>query len=141
MAVPSPLRPTHGRGNWFLSATVLPDAPLSSVVDESAVRFSTMRAGGPGGQHQNTTDSAVRAIWVCPATERVFSALVRDERSQHRNKAAALERLRAAVGAVEASQGRSAAARVHALRASRPVGDPVAVLTGQRGAVSMWPVG
>ena len=137
---PSPLRPTHGRGNWFLSATILPDTAASTVVDEATVRFATMRAGGPGGQHQNTTDSAVRATWACPATGRVFTALARDERSQHRNKSKALERLRAAVGAVEASEGRSTAAKVHALRASRPTGEPVAVLKGKDGRVEVWPV-
>lgn len=136
---PSPLRPTHGRANWFLSATVLPGTPASTVVDEASVCFATMRAGGPGGQHQNTTDSAVRATWTCPVTGRVFTALARDERSQHRNKAKALERLRAAVGAVEASQGQHTAARVHALRAHRPSGDPCAVLQGDKGTIARWP--
>lgn len=137
---PSPIRPTHGRGNWFLSATLLPDSPVSIGVEERDVRFATMRAGGPGGQHQNTTESAVRATWVCPATGRVFGALARDERSQHRNRAKALDRLRAAVGAAEAAQVKNAAARLHALRATRPTGVPVAILTSPKGLVQAWPV-
>lgn len=54
-------------------------------------RVETFRAGGPGGQHQNTTDSGVRLVHL-PTGIRVVA---RDERSQHRNRALALERLRA----------------------------------------------
>lgn len=51
----------------------------------------TFRAGGKGGQHQNTTDSGVRLVHR-PSGLRVES---RSHRSQHRNRQAALARLRA----------------------------------------------
>ena len=54
-------------------------------------RVDTFAAGGPGGQHQNRTESGVR-ITHHPSGI-VFTC--REERSQHRNKALALKRLRA----------------------------------------------
>jgi protein subunit release factor A len=53
-------------------------------------QVETFRSGGPGGQHQNVTESGVRLTHV-PTGVRVIA---RDERSQHRNRAKALERLR-----------------------------------------------
>jgi len=53
-------------------------------------RVETFRSGGKGGQHQNTTDSGVRLVHE-PTGVRAAS---RNDRSQHRNKAIALERLR-----------------------------------------------
>lgn len=86
----SPVRPHHKRKNWFLAISHLPDAPMTEVeVDPSELRFETFRAGGPGGQHQNTTDSAVRVHHLPTG----LCAVARDERSQHRNKALAAERL------------------------------------------------
>ena len=53
-------------------------------------RVETFRSGGPGGQHQNRTESGVRLVHL-PTGIRASS---RNERSQHRNKALALQRLR-----------------------------------------------
>lgn len=90
----SPVRPHHKRKNWFIGVFQLPQseaAPLSLEVAD--VRFEAFRAGGPGGQHQNKTESAVRAVHI-PTGLAVVS---RSERSQHRNKAAALRRLGALI--------------------------------------------
>ncbi|MCZ4279384.1 peptide chain release factor H [Kiloniella laminariae] len=86
----SPLRPGHRRQNWYVGVFKIdhePDWP--NEIDQNDVRFETFRAGGPGGQHQNTTDSAVRVTH----TPSGLSAVARDQRSQHRNKQVALQRL------------------------------------------------
>ena len=56
----------------------------------SQCRVETFMSGGKGGQHQNRTESGVRLIHL--PTEVVVMS--REERSQYRNKAIALERLR-----------------------------------------------
>ncbi len=53
-------------------------------------RVDTFRAGGKGGQHQNTTESGVRLTHLPTG----IVVIARDERSQHRNRRLALERLR-----------------------------------------------
>lgn len=90
----SPVRPGHGRSNWFVGVERLDDGFFDVDVPQinmSDIRFETLRAGGPGGQHVNTTDSAVRAIHIPTG----LSTLSRNERSQHRNKAAGVQRLSA----------------------------------------------
>jgi peptide chain release factor len=86
----SPLRPQHRRKNWFVGVMALPEAAVQPAsLDPRDVRFEAFRAGGPGGQHQNKTETAVRAVHVPSG----LAAIARDERSQVRNKAVALERL------------------------------------------------
>lgn len=87
----SSLRPHHKRANWFIGVFELPPAPQAVDLKSSDLRFESFRAGGPGGQHQNTTDSAVRATHIPTG----MTVVAREARSQHRNKALAMERLQA----------------------------------------------
>jgi len=87
----SPLRPHHRRKNWFVGVIELPLSGPMPVLATADIRFESFRAGGPGGQHQNKTESAVRAVHVPSG----LVAIARDGRSQHRNKALALARLAA----------------------------------------------
>ncbi|MGH1441285.1 MAG: peptide chain release factor H [Cellvibrionaceae bacterium] len=88
----SPYRPKHKRINWFVGAALVPVVE-SQKIDlktlEKEVDFESMKAKGPGGQHVNKTNSAVRI------THKPTGLQVRIEtdRSQHRNKKIALERL------------------------------------------------
>jgi peptide chain release factor len=118
----SPVRPHHKRKNWFIGVfelPPLPDAPKALAVHD--VRFEAFRAGGPGGQHQNKTESAVRATHIASG----LSIVVREERSQHRNKALALERIAALLklqGELEAITARNDAHAAHdRLERGRPV--------------------
>ncbi|MGH6816167.1 MAG: peptide chain release factor H [Hyphomicrobiaceae bacterium] len=88
----SPVRPHCKRKNWFVGIFALTAPPARpAALDPSDVRFESFRAGGPGGQHQNKTESAVRAVHKPTG----HAVVVRDGRSQHRNKAIALQRLAA----------------------------------------------
>ncbi len=84
----SPFRPEHKRKNWFVGVEVLAP-PSAAEFDPQDVRFETMRASGPGGQHVNRTESAVRVTHVSTGLQ----ASASEERSQHRNKALAVARL------------------------------------------------
>lgn len=86
---PSPYRKLHKRKNWFISGTLFapPDAPLS--LDDGAIRYEATRASGPGGQHVNKTDSAIRATHVASG----LSVKVQTERSQFANKRLAAQLL------------------------------------------------
>jgi len=84
----SPFRPGHKRKNWFVGIDIL------EPVDETGfnlkeVRWETMRASGPGGQHVNRTESAVRVTHLPTGVQ----ATAMEERSQHRNRKLALARL------------------------------------------------
>jgi peptide chain release factor len=86
----SPLRPHHKRKNWFVGVFRLePRAVMPAELDPADVRFEAFSAGGPGGQHQNKTASAVRAVHKPTG----LAVVARDGRSQHGNKAIALKRL------------------------------------------------
>lgn len=56
----SPYRTSHKRKNWFVGIDILEPNSKNDQLKLSDVKFETMRASGPGGQHVNTTDSAVR---------------------------------------------------------------------------------
>jgi protein subunit release factor B len=66
------------------------DIPASDAALLAECQVDTFRAGGPGGQHQNKTESAVRLRHLSTG----LTVTCRAQRSQHLNKMDALRRLR-----------------------------------------------
>jgi peptide chain release factor len=140
----SAYRPHHKRKNWFVSvrqqgrieedaafAPAFTPAGASGGADafsSDEVRFETARSGGPGGQHVNKTETAVRAVHI-PSGK---SAVSRDERSQFLNKKTALRRLAALLAHEREARERESRADLRHLHYETERGNPVRVYEVRR---------
>jgi len=110
----SPYDSSARRHTSFASVWVYPevDDDIDIEVNESDLKIDTYRSSGAGGQHVNTTDSAVRITHVPTG----IIVACQNQRSQHKNRAEAMKQLKARLYEAELQRREAEASAEHAAK-------------------------
>jgi peptide chain release factor len=124
----SPFRLHHKRRNWFAGVALVPAIEEVADLRDEDIVYHAMRASGPGGQHVNKTDSAVRAVHQPTG----LVTVVQDQRSQHANRK--LARLKLALLLAEQREAGLQSDRLDAWSRNQELerGNPVRIYEGPR---------
>jgi len=122
----SHFRSGHRRRNWFVGVRRLL-VPQVIAFSDADVKIECMRASGPGGQHVNRTESAIRATHLPTG----LTAIAREDRSQSANRRLALERLSLLVARRADQQASKAQQKKWAAHNEMIRGNPVRIYEGE----------
>lgn len=123
----SPYRPKHGRKNWFFNVVLWETDELQQL-NPRDIEIKTCRSSGAGGQHVNTTDSAVQLLHKPTG----LSVKVQTERSQHQNKRLAFALLSHKIKALENQQSEALKGNLRLQHHQVERGRAVRVFEGER---------
>ncbi|MCI5195712.1 MAG: peptide chain release factor H [Candidatus Electrothrix sp. AW5] len=122
----SPFRPWHQRKNWFVGVQQIA-LPEEQKLDHKDFRFESMRASGPGGQHVNKVNSAIRVMHLPTG----LTAMAQEERSQYMNKKLALLRLLAKIKEEQDARTKRSQQEQWGMHNGLERGNPVRIFRGE----------
>ena len=119
----SPFDSNARRHTSFSSVDLIPELgeDIAVEIEEKDLRIDTYRSSGAGGQHVNTTDSAVRITHLPTGTV----VCCQNERSQHKNRATAMSILKARLYELELEKRRSAEDAIRGVKTDNGWGNQI----------------
>jgi len=121
----SPYRKKHRRKNWFVGVNIL-SPPEKNDFNEKDFKLEKMRSSGPGGQHVNKTESAIRITHLPTG----LNAIAQEERSQHLNRKLAFARLVEKIKELENESAHQFRNKQWLLHSELERGNPVRIYRG-----------